>query len=150
MYNGWLTIGARGHINGNLYYSQIIPQTILINNTNKCNVTGFNVGASFGRDLFGKTEKFDLMINFGFNSGRLRLYENELTRQKNPFFAPKIGLQPRVKMGKLVISLTIEYDYDISKSTWRKTFFANSNKINIDKLKQTGLTTFIGIGYALN
>lgn len=149
-YNEELEVNVKGHFFGNFYYNQIIPQAVLVNGLYKCNVTGFTLGAAWSYDLFGKAKNFDLMLNAGFNTGRLRFYGDELTRQKNPYFAPKIGLQPKIRIKKIAISLTVEYDYDISKSTWRKTLFANSNKVNIDKLSQTGLTAFIGIGYAIN
>ena len=95
--NSQLAYAARGHASGNVYCNQIIPQAIILNGINKCNVTGFNFGASLGRDLCRKVKNFDLMLNIGFNTGRLRLTGDELTRQKNPYFAPKIALQPIVK-----------------------------------------------------
>ena len=118
IYSSLLNVSRATVFYGAFYYNQIIPQAILINGANKCNVTGFIFGASFGRDLFDKSEKFDLTLTGGFNTGRLRLYGDELMRQKNPFFAPKIALQPKIRIKKIAISLTIEYDYDISKSTW--------------------------------
>jgi len=149
IYSSLLNVSRGAVFHGTCYYNQIIPQAVLINGINKCNVTGFIFGASFGRDLFSKSEKFDLILSGGFNTGRLRFYGDELARQKNPFFAPKIAVQPKIRIKKIAISLTIEYDYDISKSTWQRTYFSNSNKIIIDKLHQTGLTTFIGVGYVI-
>lgn len=149
MLSGRFTYGASGHFTGHFSYNQNIPQPIVINDTNKCQVTGFNFGFGIGRDIFAKMENFDLILCGGINTGRLRLFNNEITRQKNPYFSPKISLQPRVKIKNISISLTVEYDYDVSKPTWRKTFFSNTDKTSIDRLNQTGLTTIVGIGYAL-
>nr|MBA3971007.1 hypothetical protein [Bacteroidota bacterium] len=38
-------------------------------------------------------------------------------------------------------------EYDVSKLNWRKTLAANSNKINIDRFKQTGFTALLSVGY---
>lgn len=140
----WWSVGARGARNNYLYYNQFIPQTIVVNN-NTCKITGFVFGFSMGADLLRKSKHFDLLLNGGFNTGRLRLYNNNLVKEKNPFFAPKISLQPRVCLNKLVISLTMEYDYDISKARWLFT----GGTANLNSLKQSGFTTFINIGYAL-
>ena len=135
--------------NYDLYYNQIIPQPVYVNGIYKCNITGFVLGYGAGFDFFKKLKALHLIANFGLNTGRLRLYGNELTRQKNPFFAPKFGLQPRVIIGKLSISLTAEIDYDISKPEWRRTYFANTNKVNINTLLQTGFSTFFSVGYLI-
>jgi hypothetical protein len=79
----------------------------------------------------------------------LRMYGNELVRQKNPFFSPKVGLQPKIKLGKIAVSLIIECEYDLSKSDWRRTLFSNNDKVYINNLRQTGITGQLAIGYVL-
>ncbi len=132
---------------GHIFYQQVIPQSVMISDSISGKITGFNLGFTLiGRDLFSKSERFDMLVGFGINTGRLRMYKNELIRQKNPYFAPKISLTPRVKLGKIVVSLNLDYELDISKPGWRGTIFANSNKVNISNLRQSGLTGFLTIG----
>lgn len=132
---------------GHIFYEQVIPQTIVIADSISGKITGFNLGFTLiGRDLLAKSERFDMLVGFGVNTGRLRMYKNELIRQKNPYFSPKISISPRARVGKVVISLNLDYELDISKPGWRGTLFANSNKINVNNLRQSGLHGFLTIG----
>ena len=70
-------------------------------------------------------------------------------RQKNPFFSPKIGLQPKFQAGRFNITLIAEAEEDISKRNWRRLLVANADKTNISGFRQSGITTMIGIGYQL-
>lgn len=136
-------IGWHGH----LIYNQIIPQTIFIQDTIKGKITGFVFGAAFGRALKTKKENFALLYCLGFNTGRLRMFNNQLLKQYNPFFSPKISIQPKIKIGCLALSFLFEYEYDITKTSWKKTVFANDNKAKISNLRQTAITGQIGLGY---
>lgn len=145
------TLGSGGHgFSGveHVIYSQIIPQEIYIQDTLKGKITGGVFSLDFGKQLKSKIAILDYYI--GFNTGRLRIYDNELIRQKNLFFSPKIGIRPRIKYGKIALVAIVEYEYDISKTKWSKTFFATSNKAAISGLRQSGLTTEVGIGYAID
>lgn len=128
-------------------YNQVIPQPIYIHDTLKGNLTGCLWGMGYGGLL--KSKVVDLYYYLGFNTGRLRIYGKEQIRQKNPFFAPKIGLQPRFKFGKIGITAVVEYDYDVSKTAWRRTLLANKDKVNIDRLRQTGVVAQIGICFQM-
>jgi hypothetical protein len=130
-----------------LIYSQIVPQTIQVKDTIKCKITGFVLGVACGKALITKSGLFSTFLYIGFNTGRLRMYGNELVNQKNPFFSPKVGLQPKIKLGRLAISFIIEYEYDISNSNWKRTYFSNNTKTNLNSLRQTGITGQLGIGY---
>jgi hypothetical protein len=135
---------------GHLIYNHVIPQTIIIQDSIKGKITGFIFSGAFGGVLKTKSERLALIYYTGFNTGRLRMFQNELIRQKNPFFSPKIGLQPKINFGPLSLTFFAEYEYDISKSSWRKTSLADNNKIKINTLRQTGITGQIGIGYVIN
>jgi hypothetical protein len=132
-----------------LSYSQVIPQEIRALDTVSARLTGFVFSASIGLDLLGNSKHFNLMVSGGFNTGRLRMYQNELLRQKNPFFSPKISVEPGVRFGKVILSLKVEYEYDISSGNWRRTFFANKDKANLNSFQQSGLTTLISVGYVI-
>lgn len=132
---------------GHLFYQQVIPQSITIADTINGKITGFDFAATLvGRDLLAKSERFDFLVGFGFNTGRLRMYKNELIRQKNPYFAPKISITPRARLGNIVLSLNIDYAFDIGRPGWRGTLFANDNKINVANLRQSGFHGFLSIG----
>lgn len=140
-------VGNRMRFYQHFTYNQVIPQPVYIHDTLKGNITGCVWGMGYGGLL--KSSVVDLYYYLGFNTGRLRIYGNELIRQKNPFFSPKVGIQPRLKFGKIGITALIEYDYDISKTAWRRTLLANKDKVDIDRLRQTGITAQIGICFRM-
>jgi hypothetical protein len=127
----------------NFTYTQILPQPIHIQDTLKGKITGCLWGVGLGAIL--KSKIIDLHCYAGFNSGRIRMYKNELIRQKNPFFSPKVGIQPWIKLKKLTLTLIMEYEYDVSNTGWKRTYFSNKNKIAIAPLRQTGVTVELGI-----
>ncbi len=130
-----------------LLYSQVVPQPIWLNDTIKCKTTGGILNFGIGGYVHSKSRNFYFNFYGGFNTGRLRFYQNEIVRQKNPFFSPKVGIQPKLQIRKFVISLIVEAEYDISKLNWRKTIRANDTKITIDRFKQTGYTVLLGVSY---
>ncbi|MFI5141223.1 MAG: hypothetical protein ACHQII_02605 [Bacteroidia bacterium] len=144
-YSGYFAVNRESTFYGRFIYSQVIPQSIIVNNNINCKITGFVFNAAFGKEL--ETKKFAVYFYAGFNTGRLRMYGNELVRQKNAFFSPKIGLQPKIKLGHIIVSLIIEYEYDITNPNWRRTYFSNNNKINLSSFRQTGITALLSIGY---
>ena len=129
-----------------LSYSQVLPQQIRTSDSLKGKLTGFVFSGSIGFDLLGNSKHFNLMVSGGFNTGRLRMYQNELLQQKNPFFSPKISVEPAIRFGKLIISVKGEYEYDISSGNWRRMIFASKNKMNLNAFQQSGLTTLISVG----
>jgi hypothetical protein len=130
-----------------LTYCQIVPQTILIGDASSVKITGFSLGYGVGGDLLARVKGMELNWLVGFNTGRLRLYGNDSMKEKNPFFSPKVSLSPRFKIGKCVLSLRAEYEYDISRKGWRRTYFAKGSQANLQTLNQSGLTVTMGIGY---
>lgn len=136
--------------NGNAFYSVIVPQKVNINDSINGFITGFNSGTSiYGLDLLRNNNKFDLLIDMGVNVGRLRFYGNSLIKQKNPYFSPKITFIPRVIIGKVSLQFLFEYDYDVSKKNWRRTYFSKSPKIELPKTNNSGLSCFFSLGYLI-
>ncbi len=152
-----ITIGACENIHfwtryslyANLAYSQVIPQTIYLWDTLKGKITGGVLNLSFGKFIV-QSKSFDLSYYIGFNTGRLRMFDNEPIHQKNGFFSPKVGIRPRVKFGRFSIVGSVEYEYDLSKSNWNRTRFSTGNKVRINNLKQSGMTVQLGVGYTLS
>jgi hypothetical protein len=141
------SIGGFGGFEHIAFY-QILPQKIYIQDTLKGKITGGVFSFDFGKGIKSKFATFDYYI--GFNTGRLRIYDNELIRQKNLFFSPKIGIRPRIKRSRFAIVAILEYEYDISKTKWSRTLFATTDKVAITGLRQSGLTVQVGMGYAID
>ena len=142
--------GEQGDHDGNLYYAQILPQVIRLNDTLNANISGFNFGFTVeGIDLFSKSRVFDAIICFGANTGRYKLSNAIYSTQKNPYFSPKIALLPRFVIGKIILLFNIAYETDISSKNWRPTYFSKLPKNNLEKTSVTGLTIMAGIGIAL-
>ncbi|WP_430405628.1 hypothetical protein [Fluviicola sp.] len=86
---------------GNAQIVAYLPQRINITDSLTAKSGGFNFGLTFlGIDAFPKTKNFDLVFNFGFDVGRI-LLTNPGFQQRNLYFAPKVSIQPKVKMGLL-------------------------------------------------
>ncbi len=134
----------------NMYYTQVIPQKIKINDSITTTITGFNIGFTlWGKQLFRASCPFNTNVLLGANTGRLRLIGNNYTTQKNPYFSPKIIIYPTLTLKQIRFGIQIEYEVDISKKNWRKTNFSNSDKIALPQTSSTGLTLYASIGYVI-
>jgi hypothetical protein len=134
---------------GHSIYNHILPQTIFIQDTLKGKITGFSFGFALGGAFETKKQNAALGYYAGFNTGRLKIIDNNYAEQKNPFFSPKVGIHPKIKIWKFALSLILEYEYDLSKTSWRQTSKANDNQTKINSLRQSGLIGQIGLGYIL-
>ena len=148
--SGRFPVTRDGSICGHFIYNQIIPQSIYINDTIKCKITGFNFSFAHGDVISTKSERFALFYYAGFNTGRLRIYGNQLASQKNFYFSPKIGIQPKISYKNFAISFILECEYDITNPNWKHTLFSNREQTKINKIRQSGVTGQIGIGYAIH
>jgi hypothetical protein len=141
------TTGRKILMGGYYSYAQVIPQPVWINGNEKAMLTGFVFSAGLSEvNFFRQSKVFNLLLTAGFNTGRLRMFRNELLDQKNPFFSPKIGVEPVFKFGHYFLSLKGEADYDISGTHWRRMLFTSSNKLNLNSFQQSGWTTLICFG----
>jgi hypothetical protein len=88
-------------------------------------LSGYAVGFGMGKDIFPNSEKFDLVLSLGFQTGRLKMLWSDVmlgqnkSVYNNPFFSPLLMLQPRIVLGFLSLGGRIGYQYDISKGDWR-------------------------------
>nr|WP_294862105.1 hypothetical protein [uncultured Fluviicola sp.] len=139
---------------GNLQICAYLPQRINLTDSLTAKSGGFNFGLTFlGLDAFPKVKNFDLVFNFGFDAGRI-LLTNPGFQQRNLYFAPKISIQPKVKMGPVALSIVAEYGYDLTKDKWRKTWFGPGHQDNLTPYSNkigglSGLSWFVTLGYAL-
>ena len=121
---------------GQINFSQVIPQDITVNNSINGKLTGQTFGSSmYGFDVFPKVGAFDLIMDFGCNAGRLRIYGDTLIKQKNPYFAPSVSQTTRICVGKFALHIRGTYDYDITRKAWRRTFFSRTEKITISEVR---------------
>jgi hypothetical protein len=133
---------------GHFTYSHVVPETITVQDTLRAKVNGFVFSFGYGTSVVHINNLFDLDVYSGFNTGRLKFSGNELLRQKNPFFSPKLGLQSRFIVKRLAFTMRCEYEFDVSRSNWRRTLVASENKVNLQKFRQSGVTALLGIGYS--
>lgn len=145
-YSGALETNRTYTFYGQMSYCQILPQSFYVHDSLKCTLGGFIYSAFvWGKRL--NLNQFNVLLSLGFNTGRLRLYDGEFANQKNPFFSPKISLQPKLALWRLVLSVRADYEFDISRPGWRRTLFSKGPTIELDRLRQSGLTLFFCLGW---
>ena len=148
---GLLTTNSNYHFCGHMHYTQVIPRTILVNDSVSGNLTGFNFTAPvYGVDIFENTKAVDLFFSLGFNTGRLRVYGNSLVKQKNAYFSPKVSLTPRFKLGRLMLQMNFDYELDVSKKAWRKIAVAGTPQYYLPNTSLTGLSAYLMLGFTLD
>lgn len=150
-------LASGGSLYGGTHYyflqniSLVIPQNILINDSLNSKLIGYNFKSMLGLiDIFNKNYNIDLVILIGGEFGRLRLYGNPLLRKKNGYFAPKIEIQPKFKIKRLVLGGSFGYGYDISNPNWKNTWFSKDKSYTLDKLNQSGFSYQAFIGWSFN
>jgi hypothetical protein len=147
--SGAYTRGNRHDYAVHYSYSQIIPQRVVVNDSVSGSINGFILGLNmFGKDLLPKSKFANCIVSVGFNTGRFRLSGNEYKQQKNPFFSPTISVQPKIRIGPVVLSVRGDYSFDLSKKNWRSVNFTTKNVgLNMSHLKQTGGIIYFSIGF---
>lgn len=135
---------------GHFSYTQILPSPIQLSDSLRPKIGGFVFGFSYGKDLLRTSKLFDVIFGIGLNTGRLKLNDMASIHQKNPFFAPKLSLQPKINLNRIALAFRIEYEYDISRSTWLYQKSRPNLYDGVNSFNQTSLTCFFSIGYILN
>ena len=146
--NGYFITSMSGpNYPGHMALLYLVPQAISIN-SEKCSLTGYTFSMSaYGWNLLRDNSKHMIIVSTGINVGNLRINGSGSLQQKNPFFAPMISLCPKFLIYHFSVSMNIQYDYDITNPNWKKTWFGNSNFVHANKLRQSGLTALICLGY---
>lgn len=129
-------------------FSLFVPQHLQVNDSIPGLISGFNFGWSLTvYDFLERTQRWNLFVLAGFNTGGIRLSGNGYINQKNPYFAPKLVLNPRVALGRFSLSLIAEYDVDISNKNWKSKWTSRHEKIPLSKTSISGLTLLAGAEY---
>ena len=132
-----------------LIFNQVLPPIKKINDTLNTNLIGYYISYLDGVNIIKNSSNIDLVISLGFEFGRLRLYGNPLLRKKNSFFAPKIEIQPKIKIKRFVIGGFLGYGYDISNPNWKNTWFSKDKSYSLDKLSQSGYSWQVFLGWSM-
>lgn len=142
--------GREGYFDGHLTYQFILPKSYDFSDTINYKLLGFQLGMDYGKDLFPECQPFDLLIGIGFNTGRLRLLqkdiriENKYLTYANPFLSPKIRIEPKIVIKRIVFSIKLEYMYDISNPNWN---VKDSRLSTIGTSKSTGYSVQLSLGW---
>lgn len=137
---------------GHFFLTYIIPQPVKIDSIEGGKISGCIVSASlFGWELLKNQKNVHCIVSGGINLGRLRILGNDILRQKNAQFSPMASLQPYCYLGKMKLGLNLQYDYDVSKTRWKRTWFAPKlYQHSIAGFRQTGASAFLFVGWNLS
>ena len=142
---GWWSFG-RNPGTFQTSFTYLLNSKLTFQDTIQSKISGFSYSFSMGKDVIKKSKYFKLNTYIGFNTGRTVLTELDDINLNNPFFAPKILLQPKVIIRRLCFSLLVDCSYDISNKNWKKTNNSKT-KYQLDKFDQSKLTLLFSIGY---
>jgi hypothetical protein len=117
----------RGSFNFNYItnFSYFPRRETTFSDTVRFRLSGFQISYVIGKDVFPKNKLFDLGIYAGFSAGRLNLLKQDYTigpeflQYRNPFFSPKILVQPKFNTRHVVVGLKFEYLFDVSQGKWK-------------------------------
>jgi hypothetical protein len=131
-----------------LQFCQIIPQKLIITDSiAPVTLTGFNYAMDVVNVSFFKHSKaLRLKFGLGFNTGRLKLY-NENIKKQNPFFAPQLTMQFNYSIKQLVLNFGAAYFYDISNPHWQNPYVFAGKGAVLNSANQTGFRCTVGIGW---
>lgn len=139
--------GPSSHIRGLFNYYKVIPATVRIQDSLTSSLSGFVFGGAIGPAFSNLKKNLNLNIYLGFNTGRTTLINNEYISQKNPFFSPKISIQPKVIIKRFAISLIAEAEYDVSNPAWKAKHRNRKAEHPLSSFQQTCYTGIVSIGY---
>lgn len=128
-------------------YYKVIPATIKVQDSLSTTLSGFVCGLALGPSFSNLKKTLNLNIYLGFNTGRTTLINNDYISQKNPFFSPKISIQPKVIIRRFAISLIAEAEYDLSNPAWKAKRWNQKAVHPLSSFHQTCYTGLISIGY---
>jgi hypothetical protein len=134
---------------GSIEYSYMLPVKIIMNDSLSCRLNGFNFAMDiYAFSFFEKSEVVLLKAGLGFNTGRLTLSSAEF-RQKNPFFAPQVSVYNGYTLfHRFSIGFSGSYFYDISKTSWKRTFWLAINQsTTLKPFNQSGIQINLSLGW---
>lgn len=135
-------------------YFHSIPSVLEINDSSRYFTRGFHIGFDGCKDLFPRHQNVDLLLGLGFNAGRFMFahwnptIDDKLNRKNkytNPFFAPKLVIEPRFILSKhFAISIRAELQLDVTNQGWTR---RNNNLSPIGRSAATGYNLRLTLGW---
>lgn len=138
-------IGARSNLGCQMLFTYALPGHFDAPDSLKAKINGFSYHFGIGKTINRLSSKFQINVNIGFNTGRLLLTYPDNLKRSNAFFSPKIGVHPKLRIWKKIfVSLTIDFEKDVSKVNWKSVNKAEA--LSLNGFDQTGLVSLISIG----
>lgn len=135
---------------GHFDYLQILPTPVNFPGGETGMITGFNLSNTvFGFDVFDN-RFLDFILEVGYSVGRLRIYDNDFYRRKNPYFMPAGSAAVKLNIWKFSAQFRLGYEYDISKKYWKRTNKGkNTIQYSIPDTFQTGFQANVALGFLI-
>lgn len=145
---------------GGFLAAKYLPQAFRVSDSVSGVITGSIFGMTAGFDCFPKVKRLDVIVSGGLNLGRLKLIRdhwnfldyrgNELHR-KNMLICPKASVMTKYYIRQFCLTLSAEYQYDISNSRWKEKILATGkpSSVPVAGFNQTGLNLSIGLGWII-
>ena len=121
-----------------------IPISSSINGINY-NFYGHSYGLGvFGFDLTYKSKVLDILFIPGVNWGTNKVIEDN-SKYRNKFIAPKINTQIRFNIKSVSLSITADYQFDISNKDWK--LIEGETPLTLPNGRPNLLNTYFSISY---
>jgi len=152
-YKGTLQAGSQWTSDALFSIQYYIPKNYLFSDSLSFTLSGYQIGTTCCKDIFSQAQHFDLLAGIGFSIGRLALsrqddiFASASGKYTNPFFSPKVIVEPRVLFGPISLAFRSEYLFDVSKNDWRR---KNEALPLIGKAAATGFSAQIVLGFRLD
>lgn len=137
--------GREGVENLGTSISYVLPFEIKLDSS-QMKFSGFSFRQNIGLDVLKKVNWVALNLSVGYSAGRTKLYGNKSLNQKNQFFKPEIGIQPKFLIKRFCVSFSAFYGVDISSNRWKKAFLNKVPQLRMEDFKQGGLNLSVGLG----
>lgn len=144
----WISKGF--FINPHLTLSQVIPQNVILNDSSKALLRGFNFQINvFGTDVFlAKLPHFHLFVGPDIIFGRYKI-KNESFIKKNSYFSPALSVQPWFHIKRVVISAKWQWLFDLSNPKWR-TMKGSTTKLTPNHFSNNSTTFLFSLAYLID
>ncbi len=129
-------------------YAQMIPYQTTIQDSLSMKLSGFCFRQVHELFLWQPSKSFSILTSIGASMGRLKLWGDKSANQKNQFFRPEVGIQPRLLIGRIAFSLNAFYGLDIGSGKWKKSWFNKTSQVDLPRFTQGGLDLGFSLGYA--
>lgn len=149
---GGLWMDAYLLLDANLSVEYYLPAEYDFSDSLKFTLSGYRIGSVWSKDILYKSEHLDFLVGIGFSFARISLIRNDNSyfaqsgKYTNPFFCPKVVIEPRFLFGPLSIAFRGEYLSDISNYSWR---LKSTSLPEIGVAASSGFSGLVILGFRL-